>query len=111
VALKMAKRKQTKSRAELEAIVLAELRETLNCGDISSVVVVGSKHDGFTLEVGSYIADRSPFLAKDLKTGKFFNDRAEYDAANHDWLKHRDAAAYENDLAMLREMGRGFNEP
>jgi hypothetical protein len=35
----------------------------------------------------------------------------EYDAANHDWLKHRDAAAYENDLAMLREMGRGFNEP
>jgi hypothetical protein len=62
VALKMAKRKQTKSRAELEAIVLAELRETLNCEDISSVVVVPSKHDGFTWEVGSYIADHSPFL-------------------------------------------------
>jgi hypothetical protein len=24
---------------------------------------------------------------KDLETGKFFNDRAEYDAANHEWLK------------------------
>ena len=60
MALRVAKRK--KSRTELEAIVLAELRETLNCGDISSVVVVGSKHDGFTWEVGSYIADRSPFL-------------------------------------------------
>jgi hypothetical protein len=31
--------------------------------------------------------------AQDLETGKFFNDRAEYDAANNDWLKHRDAAA------------------
>jgi hypothetical protein len=60
MALKMAKRK--KSRAELEAIVLAELRQTLNCADISNVVVVGSKHGGFTWEVESYIAARSPFL-------------------------------------------------
>jgi hypothetical protein len=60
MSLKMAKRK--KSRAELEAIVLAELRQTLNCADISSIVVVGSKHDGFTWEVGSYIAAHSPFL-------------------------------------------------
>jgi hypothetical protein len=59
-ALKMAKRK--KSRAELEAIVLAELRQTLNCTDVSSVVVVGSKHGAFTWEVESYIAARSPFL-------------------------------------------------
>jgi hypothetical protein len=30
---------------------------------------------------------------KDLETGKFFKDRAEYNAANHEWLKHRDATA------------------
>jgi hypothetical protein len=58
MAVKIAKRK--KSRAELEAIVLAELRQTL--GDISSIGIVGSKHDGFTWEVESYIAGRSPFL-------------------------------------------------
>jgi hypothetical protein len=52
MAVKIAKRK--KSRAELKAIVLAELRQTLNCGDISSVAVVGSKHDGVTWEIGSY---------------------------------------------------------
>jgi hypothetical protein len=31
--------------------------------------------------------------AQDLETGKFFKDRAEYDAANREWLKHRDAEA------------------
>jgi hypothetical protein len=60
MALKMAKRK--KSRVELEAIVLAKLRQTYNCADVSSVAVVKSKHDGVTWEVGSYIAGRSPFL-------------------------------------------------
>jgi hypothetical protein len=58
MAVRSAKRK--KSRTELEALVLAELRQTL--GDISSVGIVGSKHDGFTWEVGSYIARRSPFV-------------------------------------------------
>jgi hypothetical protein len=58
MAVRSAKRK--KSRTELEALVLAELRQTL--GDISSVGIVGSKHDGFTWEVGSYIAGRSSFL-------------------------------------------------
>jgi hypothetical protein len=30
---------------------------------------------------------------QDVETGRFFNSRAEYDAANHEWLKHRDATA------------------
>ena len=60
MALKMAKRK--KSHAELEAIVLAQLRQTLNGVDVSSVALVGSKHGGITWEVGSYTARRSPFL-------------------------------------------------
>jgi hypothetical protein len=52
--------KRKKSRAELEAIVLVELRQTL--GDISSVTVVGSKHDGVTWKVGSYTAGHSLFV-------------------------------------------------
>jgi len=30
---------------------------------------------------------------QDLESGKFFTNRAEYDAANHEWLKHRGATA------------------
>jgi hypothetical protein len=53
--------KQKKSRDELEAMVLIELRRTVHCRKVLSISVVDLNVDGLTWEVSSYNAGDAAF--------------------------------------------------